>query len=300
MIDLHDARIFLDILELGSFSAVARKRGVAATTLGRALDRLERSFALTLVHRTSRRLEPTSAGLAAAEQLAGLLRQAEDVLRGVGELKHRPRGTVRASVCSAYARRRLAAPIARFALANPDVAIDLVLEDRWLDLATEPVDLAVRTGRPPLSSGSVATVIGEHGHGVVAVARLAARVRRPEDLARVPLIVIRTETRWATWPFRRGDEEVVIRAQPAIEVSDVEMARALAVAGAGVVALPDYLAADDVASGALRPVLADWTLPAMPVVAIHPRRSRMTAAARALLDALATPVEGGRRRRARS
>lgn len=278
--DLDDARIFLEILETRSFSAVARKRGVAATTLARSLDRLERSFALTLLHRTSRRLEPTSAGLAAAERLTALVREADAVLDEIGALTERKRGTVRASLCSAYARRHLAEPIARFTAANPDVAVDLVLEDRWLDLATEPVDLAVRSGRPPLSSGSIATVLAHHGYRVVTTPALAARIHAPGDLASVPLIVIRTEHRWTRWPFRRDGEDAVVRAQPAIEVSDVEMARALVLAGAGAAVLPDYLATD------LVTVLEDWTLPTVPVVAIHPKRSRMTAAARAFLDAL--------------
>jgi len=284
MIDLADARVFLAVLASRSFSVVARREGVAATTLARAVDRLEGAFGLTLIHRSTRRLEPTPAGLAAAERLQRLVAEADAVLHDVGALRDDARGTVRASVCAAYARRRLVASLARFAAAHPGVNVDLVLEDRWLDLASENVDLAVRTGAPPLASGSIATRIGAHGHVVVGSPKFAGSLRRPEDLARVPLIVIRTERRWVDWPFRRGTEAVVVRARPAIEVNDVEMALSLAGSGAGVAALPDYVVDDGPSPTRL---LTEWSLPSVPVVAIHPRRARMTAAARAMLEIFA-------------
>lgn len=286
MLDLSDAQIFLEVLDARSFSPVARRRGVAPTTLGRAVDRLEKHFALTLLHRSSRRLEATSAGLIAAEDLRRLVGHADDVMRHVGTLREHARGSVRASVCAAYARRRLAVPIARFAAEHPDVSIDLVLEDRWLDLGTESIDLAVRTGDPPLASESIATRIGEHGFVVVGAPKFARVAHRPEALSRLPIVVVRTEKRWTSWPFRRGHEAVEVRVRPAIEVNDAEMARALVMAGAGVAALPDYLVEDVGQSEALTTLLGDWSLPSVPVVAIHPRRARMTGAARALVEAL--------------
>ncbi len=298
MIDLDDAQVFLDVLATRSFSVVARRRGVAPTTLGRAVDRLEAAFSLTLLHRSSRRLEPTPAGLAAAERLRGLVDQADEVVRDVGTLRDQPRGTVKASVCAAYGRRRLAEPIARFAAAHPNVTVDLVLEDRWLDLATDNVDLAVRTGAPPLASGSIATSLGELRHVVVAAPNVARALERPEALADFPLIVVRTEKRWVHWPFRRAGQQVVVNAHPTIEVNDAEMARALVVAGAGVAALPEYLIEDDEAAGLLARRLVQWTLPSIPVVAIHPRRARMTAAGRALLEVLTQPTKKPLRRAA--
>ena len=287
VIDLADAQVFLDVLDARSFSAVARQRGVAATTLARAVDRLEAAFALTMLHRSSRRLEPTSAGLAAAERLRALVDESSNVMRDVGALREHARGTVRASVCAAYARRKLAVPIALFSAEHPAVSVDLVLEDRWLDLAAENVDLAIRTGAPPLASGSIATPIDEHRFAVVGAPRFTSFLTRPEDLARVPIIAIRTEKRWFSWPFRKGREEVTVRVRPAIEVNDAEMARALVVAGAGVAALPEYLVEDEHAKESLAWLLTGWMLPSVPVVAIHPRRARMTAAARALLETFA-------------
>ena len=288
MLNLDDVATFAAVARAGSLSSVARARGVAQTTLGRAIGRLEVTLGVPLMHRTPRLLKLTAAGelfLARAESLIDSARRAEEELI---DWSRKPQGVVKVSLCRAYARTCLAAPLARWAALHRDVRLHIVLEERWLDPTTEGVDLAIRTGAPR-DVTCVATRVGRYGHvlcGAPSYLRGARAPRHPRDLAEHALLSMRTDRPWTRWTFQKGVESCEVEARAAIEVDDAEMLFAMTVAGAGLTVLPSYLAQPAIDADTLRAVLTQWTLPDGPVLALHAPRRKLTAAARDLLTFL--------------
>lgn len=203
MLNLEDLETFVAIARGGSLTRVARSRGVAQTTLGRTVDRLERSLGVQLLNRTPRALRLTAAGeslLARSEDLLTSARQTEQELVDLGRT---PGGAVRLSLCRAYAPIGLAQPLATWAARNPHLRLDVVLEQRWLDPSVEGVDIAVRTG-PSQSVSSVATRLTSYEHILCAAPsylRAGQALQSPGDLAAHRLLALRTDRPWTHLAF---------------------------------------------------------------------------------------------------
>jgi DNA-binding transcriptional LysR family regulator len=185
MLQLEDAAMFLSVLEAGNLSRAARARGVAQTTLGRALDRLEAQLGVKLVHRSTRSLRTTAAGNLFAERARRLLAEARDVEREVIGLSAQPCGSLRLSLCSGYSRRRLLPTLQRWIVQHREVSVELCFEDQAVDLAEAGVDLAVRI-IPPVTGEGVVTRLERYAHLLVAAPSYLDEAGEPEtssDLA---------------------------------------------------------------------------------------------------------------------
>ncbi len=295
MLNLEDLETFVAIARGGSLTRVARSRGVAQTTLGRTVDRLERSLGVQLLNRTPRALRLTAAGeslLARAEELLTSARKTE---RELVDLGRTPGGAVRVSLCRAYAPIALAQPLASWAAHNPHLRLDVVLEQRWLDPSVEGVDLAVRTG-PPMSVTSVATRLTTYQHLLCAAPsylRGGSAPQSPSDLQAHRLLALRTDRPWTRWPFRNANQLCELDVRATVVVDDLHMLMRLTVDGAGMTVLPSYLAKPELDAGRLRVLLPEWKLPDAPVLALHAPRRKLTAAARGLLAFLERSFQRG-------
>lgn len=302
MIETSEAQAFLAIVAAGSLRAAARERGVDATTLGRWVDRLEAQLGTQLLHRTTRALHPTPAGELFAEQARQLVEQARSIEQAMADLARSPRGRLRLSLCGGYARARLLDPLAVWAASEPELQLELSLEDTPVDLARDGVDLAVRVV-PVTSPDAIATALETYPHHVVAAPRWLAAHGAPEhprELLSRPCLAMRSDRAWTRWPFRREGEVVDLRVRPIAEIGDAQALVKLVEAGAGLTVLPAYLADEALRQGRLVRVLTAWTLPEGTAFAIHARRRRLSAAGRACLAALERAVAGAPSRGART
>jgi DNA-binding transcriptional LysR family regulator len=287
MIDLGDMAAFVAVLEAGNLSRAARARGVAQTTLARAVDRLEAQLGVQLLQRSTRSLRATAAGSLLLGRAREVLGHARELERELAELSSRPRGVVRLSLCSAYARRRLMPCLRQWIARNAEASVELRLEQELTDVSDDS-DLAVRA-RTPASGQGVVTRLESYPHVLVAAPSYLARrgaPSAPELLAEHATLTLRTDRPWMRWPFRRAGVEVVAQLRPAAEVNDMEVLLELACAGAGMTVLPGYLVEQELARGALRALLSDWTLPRGGAYVIHAGRNQLGSAARDLLTCL--------------
>jgi DNA-binding transcriptional LysR family regulator len=286
--ELEDAKAFVDIVEAKSLSRAARARGVAQSTLGRTVDRLEAGFGVRLLDRSPRALGLTAAGERFLVEARSLVAHAAGVERSMRELGRTPRGVVRASLCSGYARHRLLPALGRFAAAHEDVHLDITFGDDPPDLVANGLDLAVRVV-PVTSEAAVVTKLPRYAHLLVASPGYLARYGTPSapaELASHAAIAMRTDRSWTRWSFRNERVDQEVRVRPRIEVNDVDALLALTLAGAGLTVLPSYVASAGLASGHLVQVLAGFTLPSGQPFVVHPGRRHMSAVARALLVAI--------------
>lgn len=281
---LDELAIFVAILEEGSLAAAGRKLRHSPPAVTRALSALEERVGARLLERTTRRSRPTEAGKRLADQ-------ARQVLAGYGEavreLAAAPvRGVLRVTAPLVFGRRHVTPIVASFLDAYPGVRVELVLDDRNLDLIEHGLDVALRIGALADSS-LVARKVGEVRRIVVASpSYLAGRpaLRTPRDLGKHDIVFSATRPGAFEWRFGRAPHEQVIRFVPRLIVNEVDATLLAVRAGRGVTRALSYQIADDLASNALVRLLPDHEPPPLPVQLVVPSARHLSPKARSFVD----------------
>ena len=158
-IETLELAVFTSVVRLESFAGAAEAHAMSASAVSRLIARLEEKLGVRLIQRTTRRLSLTEAGATFHARASRILSDLEEAEAEASASALRPRGTVRITAPVALGRRHLGAAIADILKAFPELAIDLSLSDRFVDLVDEGFDLAVRTGAlPELAARGPATV----------------------------------------------------------------------------------------------------------------------------------------------
>ena len=200
-IDLNRIRLFARVVEAGSFTAAARDAGLPKSSVSRAIAALERDLAVRLIHRTTRRLQPTEAGRAYYESLSRALAGIDEATAAAAELQDTPRGTVRLTAPTDLGDRLLPPLLVGFAARYPEVRVDVVLTQRFVDLVHEGIDLALRVGRLG-DSRLVARPLGTVRAGVFASPRYLERRGAPRTVAALAeheCLLFRSSSGRAVW-----------------------------------------------------------------------------------------------------
>jgi DNA-binding transcriptional LysR family regulator len=257
--DLESWALFLAVADGGGLRAAARSAGVSVPTVSRALGRLEARLGAALFHRTSRRLSLTALGEQALDEARAVLAAAEALEERLAESRAMPAGRVRLAAPLDFGRAHLEAPLAGFLAAHPAVRVDLHLDDAVIDLVGSGHDLVLRIGRLDPSS-LIARALCPVALLTVASPRFLAGLgaREPADLSGVAGLLYANSATPATWRLRRGDETGDAEPAARLCANSGGVLAAAARAGLGVALLPDFLVADDLASGRLVEALPGW------------------------------------------
>ena len=285
---------FVRVVESGSFSAVAREARATQSAVSKQVAALERALGAKLLSRTTRSLALTEEGeryFEQARRLVAEIAEAESALRhGERQLS----GWLRVAASVGYGRLKLLPLVKSFLAAHPDVKIDLRLNDGFIDLVEEGIDVAVRIGELADSS-LVARRIDTTQRALVASRKYLRSLpkglkapRVPEDLLRHNCIVYSELATQNAWTFTAGPgapvaagTSVTIRAQGNLQTNSSEVVRASVLAGMGIGFAPIWLFGDELASGELRVLLPDWPAPPLPVHLVSPPQRRHSAKVRA-------------------
>ncbi len=290
---------FVRVVESGSFSAVARETNTTQSAVSKQVAALERELGVRLLSRTTRSLALTEEGeryFEQARRLVAEIAEAENSLRqGAQQLT----GWLRVAASVGFGRLKLLPLVKSFLAAHPGVKIDLRLNDGFVDLVEQGIDVAVRIGE--LSDSSlVARRIGSSKRVVVAsrdylrsLPKGMKAPRVPEDLLQMNCIVYTELATQNAWSFTAGagapvDEGsvVTVRAQGNIQTNSSEVIRAAVLSGMGIGFSPTWLFEEELARGDLQVLLPDWPAPPIPVHLISPSQRRPSAKVKAFADHL--------------
>jgi DNA-binding transcriptional LysR family regulator len=252
---IDDLSVFIVVAREGSFSAAARILRVAPSSVSRRVLSLERELGAKLLHKTTRQMRLTESGLMLAEKGARALADIESLRDTLSEMERRPTGMVRMTASTGFGRRYIAPLIGRFRELYPEISVDLRLEDEFVDLIREGIDVAVRIGRLPdsnLRHVSLAPVrrvtCGSPGY----FAR-KGKPRRPAELVEHDCVIVGAGAGGeGAWRFAG---HAPMRLPSHVQMNTPDVAAAAALGGAGIVHLPTYMVASDIAAGRLEPVL---------------------------------------------
>jgi DNA-binding transcriptional LysR family regulator len=281
---LDELAVLVAVIDHGSLAAAARRLRRAPPAVTRALAALEQRVGVRLIERTTRRLSATEAGRAVAERARGLLGEYDSAVTGLADAPLRGRLRVTAPV--QFGRRHVAPLVIGFLAAFPQMQVELVLNDRNLDLIDEGLDVAVRIG-PLADSSLMARRVGEVRRVLVASpAYLAARgtPKKPADLAAHDTILGTARGEASEWRFGAAKRTTAVRLSPRLLVDDVE-ARLVAVRAAqGIARVLSYQVSEELDAGTLVRLLAAFEPAPLPVHLVAPSGGHKAPKARAFLD----------------
>ncbi|MFC5582446.1 LysR family transcriptional regulator [Rhodanobacter terrae] len=272
-VNLNRLAVFVALVRAGSFTAAAEQLGLTKAMVSQHLAKLERELGATLLLRSTRRMSLTEAGTRFHADCVRLLADAEAAIERVGGNRDTPSGTLRLTTSTDYGMAVVAPALASFCRLHPQVQVDLVIGDRVSDLIAERFDLAIRVGWLRDSSMHAVRLGGFRQLVVAAPAYLSAHgtPRRPEDLAAhgwIAMSVLATPLRWTF--VGSGGKRRSVRMRQVAQANNAAAVRAMVLAGAGVAVLPDYLAEEDIRSGRLVVLLAQYRLPQGGIHAVYP------------------------------
>jgi DNA-binding transcriptional LysR family regulator len=273
---------FVLVVETGSFSAAARRLNVGQPAISKSVAQLEERLGVKLLVRTTRGLTATEAGLNYYERARRSIAEAdeaESAARGAGSSLT---GRLRIAAAVTFARIHVIPRLPEFLQRHPDLEIEVVLDDRNVDLVQEGIDVALRMGQLADSS-LTARRIASAPHvvlGTPAYFEQAGEPTAPSDLAAHEAVIYDQPGGGAEWTFRRDEAEIAVTLKGRLRVSAAEGLRAAVFANAGFAIVSEWMFAPEIAEGAVKVVLQDWNLPRIDLWAVFPAGRTATTKAR--------------------
>jgi DNA-binding transcriptional LysR family regulator len=284
-------RVFVKVVELGSFARAAERLERSTSAVSRQIADLEAHLGARLLQRTTRRLSLTDAGQAFFERAAQVVTDLDEAEASVRSTAAELRGRLRITSGVTFGVRYLAPALAQFARRHPGIDLDLDLSDRRVDLVEEGFDLGIRIG-PVLHQGLIARRLGSSRMVCCAapdyLAAAPQPLAHPADLARHRCLSYTQLALPSTWRFRdAAGEPVEVRVPLGHRANNGRMLVALAAAGLGVAFEPDFIVAPEIQSGRLIKVLSQFKPEEAAISAVYPSRRHLSAKVRQLVDDLA-------------
>ncbi len=284
-----DIAVFVRVVELGSFTKAADTLEISKAAVSKYVNRLEQRLGARLMHRTTRRLTLTEAGQALYGRSAAALAELGEAENDVAQLTGKPRGTLRVTAPTYFGSTTLAPHLKEYRTRYPEVALDLDLSDRLVDLVKERFDVAIRISAMHDSS-LVATRLAPCPTALVAspsYLRHHGTPKKPADLSShegLGYSIVRTPNEWR---FRAPKGRwVTVTVRSTIRCNNDFALKQFALDGLGIVFFPRFFVENELASGKLVQVLEDYPGPDLSINAVYETRRHLLPKVRSFLNFL--------------
>lgn len=290
--EFAELKAFVAVVERASFARAADHLGMSPSALSQTIRQIESRLGVRLLNRTTRSVSPTEPGRRLHERIAPMLRDMDEAVAQAVSTSARAAGTLRINTLSMAAKKVIAPRLGRFAKANPDVVLDIVIDDGLSDIAAEGFDAGIRVGGR-LQKDMVAVRLTPDVE-LLAVASpeyLAARgePKTPDDLRAHACINWRFpgSGKISGWPFRKKAKDVEFFGEGTVIANHQDIIVPAALQGLGIVyAYNDDGIAEAVSNGRLKRVLADWSPTVPGLYLYYSSRRHVLPALRAFIDCL--------------
>ncbi len=266
-------RLFIRVVDLGSFSRAAADLGIGQPSATKLVAQLEKRLGSRLLHRSTHGVTPTEIGALYYEKCRLIAHHVDEAETVAALMQSQVQGALRISTSVAFGRRVLVPLVMRFMQAHPKLQVELSFEDRYVNLVEQGIDVAIRMG--PLADSTLGVrYLGTNPWLVVASADYLLRRGtpvKPADLAMHDALVYSSVQGDARWHFSGADGQALpVLVKGPLRSNNLSALLAAARASMGVAALPWYVASESVRSGAVQPVLTQWSLPSQEIHAVFP------------------------------
>jgi DNA-binding transcriptional LysR family regulator len=287
-VDKFDAmQVFVRVVEKGSFSAVAKERGIGQPAVSKQISALEDELGAELIHRTSRSIATTEAGRAFYESALRILDDLESATSQIGRGQTAPKGLIRVTVPPTFARLHMVSKLPAFFAAYPDLAVEMAASESPTTIIEDGFDLAIHSGDLPDSTLVarrfaqtmtilVATPQYLSGHGAP---------ESPEDLHRFQAVIFVERGSVQPWSFGIGPDEKRVIPKGLFRTSDVEQMRMGVLEHLGIAQAPAWLFAAELREGTVVRLLTPFER-TVPILAVRPASRRMPTKVRIFIEHL--------------
>jgi DNA-binding transcriptional LysR family regulator len=286
---LAEMEAFVTVVDTGGFTEAARKLGVSKSAISKSVSALEARLAVRLLNRTTRRVSPTDVGLAYYDRARTVIKDAEEADSMVMAMQDTPHGSLRISVPVSLGMGKISDAIARFLCVYPGVEINMVLDDRFVELLAEGFDMAIRIGALADSSLKARKLAEAHACLVASPAYLAENgvPRSIDDLNHHHLLHYSNLSTGNFWRLRTpSGQERHIRAGGRLTANNGNSLMKAAEAGIGIAWLPSFVIGDAISEGRLVEILPEISQGPIGIYAVFPPGPFPQPKLRALIDFL--------------
>lgn len=281
-------QLFVRVVETGSFSAVAREMDMTQPTVSKQLAALESRLKTRLLNRSTRQLSLTEAGSSYYESCKRILDEVREAEGNLGTLQGKVAGTLRLNTSIALGQMYVAPIAIRFQKVHPEVEIDLQLQDRFVDLVEEGVDIAIRVGRLTDSS-LVARRLGRARRITVATPGYLKKhgtPRVPADLVNHNCILYHYLSTGNEWIFEAPEGEIRVKVSGTFKANNGDAIAQAVFADLGIAIAPEWIVHDALASGKIRSILTDFAPTPLDINAVFPSARHISTKVRSFVDFL--------------
>lgn len=278
--------VFVAVVECGGFSPAARFLGVSKSAVSKRITQLEDQLGVKLLHRTTRKLSLTEAGEHYFEHALKANTAARDAEDAVAQLQGEPRGRLRINTPMSFGRLHMAPMIPEFLKHHPKISIDLVMDDKVVDLVRGGFDIAIRTGE--LADSSLIARRLAPLNSVLCVSpdylENNGYPNQINDLRQHNCLSFSYSNDVKEWTFIKEGQSQSVEVLGNYQVNNSEALRDAVLQGLGIARLPTFVAGPDIKSGKLIPLFTEYQMPSQVINAVLIERQYMPAKVRAFLD----------------
>jgi DNA-binding transcriptional LysR family regulator len=264
--------IFIRVVDTGSFSAAARHYDVGQPAVSKAIAQLEEWLGVKLLLRSTRALTPTEAGTSFYQRAKRAVEETDEAVLAARGTASGLSGKLRVSAAVCFARLHIVPRLPEFLAQHPNLALELVLDDRNIDLVEEGIDLALRMG-VLVDSNMTARRIAEARRRVIGTPEYFRRhgiPREPADLLEHRAVIYPRDGGGEDWTFRKETAEVSVKMQGNVKITATEGVRAAVIADMGLAVVSEWAFTPELNSGVVVSVMDDWALPTINLSAVYP------------------------------
>lgn len=284
--------MFRRVVEAKSFSAVARETGLSQPTISKHISALEKHLEVKLLTRSTRQITVTEAGKKYYRHCLRILDELSEAEASVGKQQSELAGTLRINVPVSFGRRTMLPILWSFMEQYPEINLDIMLDDHYVDLVKEGIDLAIRVG-PLFDSSLVARKLGCYQRVAVASQSYLNEYGEPqaiEELKQHSCIVFSLLTTVNNWQFYKNGELKKIQVKGRVTTTSPDAMLEAAIEGFGIAVAPTWLVQESIDNGSLKVILNNYTPTAMELNAIYPERQYVPAKVHALIDHIRSKI----------
>ena len=288
MEDLERMAIFARVVEAKSFSAAARQLGLSKSLVSKHVTQLEKSLGARLLNRTTRNMSLTEAGAVFYEHCARIVEELAQAKLVVSRLHSEPRGMLRISASVAFGRLHIAPAVAEFLAAYPEVNIDMVTTDRFVDLAEDGYDVVIRIMAEPPPNVVARKLAGVHRKMCATPEYFARRglPRTLDDLERHNCLTYTSFNPQGSWRLRGPDGDISVRSSGNLRINDDDALAEAVLCGLGIALLPTFIIGKELQNGRLQSVLSEYIPLERYIYAVYLPTRHLSAKVRAFIDYL--------------
>lgn len=287
---LTEMEAFATVVDQGGFTDAAKKMGISKSAVSKHVSALEARLGARLLNRTTRRVSPTEIGLAYYDRARRVLNDAGDADALVTSMQSAPSGLLRISVATDFGVNLLSPMLGDFLTEYPDITVNMVLNNRYVELISEGFDLAIRIGELEDSSMR-ARKLTETSNRIIASPSYFQKYGRPmriEDLNDHRLLHYSNQASGNAWKITGpSGEKRVIRSAGWLTVNDGQSLMNAAISGLGIAYLPQFLCAEALRDGLVQEAIPNLPVESMGVFAVYPPGRFTQPKVRAFIDFLA-------------